>query len=546
MSSKTPKTPSRARSRSLRAPLTPSLCAGINAMNLNSQSSPNKGDTTNPFVSETGSSAKVSSAKGSSSKRKDNTAELRRQGSRGLIRKGTIEANMEMRGDYVPASPVKRSKSVPAQREPFRDRFVNDRDDMNPLATLINHDIKSSSPGHTARLAAATGVPYGPGHRILTFTQPPPMPEADKTLARQRELVKPLYARPGAASTSTGGVITKTRKIATVPERVLDAPGMVDDYYLNLVSFSSKNAVAVALSETTYMWIASTGEVVQLGSCPDGTYVSSVDWSGDGAFVGIGLGTGAVELWDAESQKKLRTMSGHQGQVAVLSWNGHVLSSGCGDGSIWHHDVRVARHKVMELLGHTGEVCGLKWRQDGEMLASGGNDNVVNIWDSRLGESITTQRGGDAKYTKRTHTAAVKAIAWSAWDPHLLASGGGTSDANIHIWSVTTGARLQTVKTPAQVTSLIWSPHKKEILSTHGYPTNSIMVHAYPSMSPVAEIRDAHDSRVLYSAMAPAGDIVVTGAGDENLKFWRIWDLPPKKEKKRTNVLTSDKLLSLR
>lgn len=50
------------------------------------------------------------------------------------------------------------------------------------------------------------------------------------------------------------------------------------------------------------------------------------------------------------------------------------------------------------------------------------------------------------------------------------------------------------------------------------------MLHAYPSMERVAEIRDAHDSRVLFSAIGPAGDVVCTGAGDENLKFWRIWD----------------------
>jgi cell division cycle 20, cofactor of APC complex len=43
-------------------------------------------------------------------------------------------------------------------------------------------------------------------------------------------------------------------------------------------------------------------------------------------------------------------------------------------------------------------------------------------------------------------------------------------------------------------------------------------------MERVAEIRDAHESRVLFSAIGPAGDMVVTGAGDENLKFWRIWD----------------------
>ena len=58
------------------------------------------------------------------------------------------------------------------------------------------------------------------------------------------------------------------------------------------------------------------------------------------------------------------------------------------------------------------------------------------------------------------------------------------------------------------------------------------MVHAYPSMERVCEIRDAHDARVLWSAIGPAGDVVCTGAGDENLKFWKIWDLPKVKKTK--------------
>lgn len=43
-------------------------------------------------------------------------------------------------------------------------------------------------------------------------------------------------------------------------------------------------------------------------------------------------------------------------------------------------------------------------------------------------------------------------------------------------------------------------------------------------METVAEIRDAHDSRVLFSALSPAGDVVCTGAGDDVLKFWRVWE----------------------
>ena len=62
---------------------------------------------------------------------------------------------------------------------------------------------------------------------------------------------------------------------------------------------------------------------------------------------------------------------------------------------------------VVGSIGHTGEVCGLRWRSDGELLASVGNDNVVNIWDGRLGD--VGERGrGSAKWTRRSHSAAVK------------------------------------------------------------------------------------------------------------------------------------------
>jgi cell division cycle protein 20 (cofactor of APC complex) len=94
-------------------------------------------------------------------------------------------------------------------------------------------------------------------------------------------------------------------------------------------------------------------------------------------------------------------MTGHESRVGVLSWDKHIVSSGARDGSIWHHDVRVAQHKISELHGHTDEVCGLEWRSDGVLLASGGNDNLVNIWDARSAKP---------KFTKASHNAAVKVI----------------------------------------------------------------------------------------------------------------------------------------
>jgi WD40 repeat protein len=68
---------------------------------------------------------------------------------------------------------------------------------------------------------------------------------------------------------------------------------------------------------------------------------------------------------------------------------------------------------------HKHEVCGLAWSPDGEQLASGGNDNMLCVWNL----------GGTAPaHVMTQHQAAVKALAWSPHQPRLLASGGGTAD----------------------------------------------------------------------------------------------------------------------
>ncbi|KAH9910882.1 WD40 repeat-like protein [Epithele typhae] len=518
-----PKTPTRHRSRSeTKTPLSSSIF-GTN----------NLADASNPFIVPSRNASPSKKASGSSYHVSE---ALQRQASTGVIRKGGIESRLDVvTRDYVPPpKSEKRSRSQPTRDT--RDRFITTRDTVDEVAAtldLMSLNPESASPGHTARLAAAAGVPLN--RRILAYHEPPPAASSDPLMAQARELARPLYARAGATTANSAPVTgTKDRKISNQPIRILDAPGIIDDFYLNLLSWGSTNLLAIALINAIFMWKAETGEVTSLMEAPEDTYISSLDFSKDGTYLGIGYPTGVVELRDVETRQKLRTMTGHSAQVGVLSWNGPILSSGCQDGSIWHHDVRAQRHKVMELLGHQGEVCGLKWRADGELLASGGNDNVLNIWDGRVGDASAADAASErsaARWTKRNHTAAIKALAWCPWQPSLLASGGGTSDATVHFWNTTTGARLHSLTTPAQISSIQWCGHKKEFLTTHGYPTNSVMVHSYPSMDKLADIRDAHDSRVLFSALSPNGELLATSAGDECLKFWKIWDAPKAKKK---------------
>lgn len=73
-----------------------------------------------------------------------------------------------------------------------------------------------------------------------------------------------------------------------------------------------------------------------------------------------------------------------------------------------------------------------------------------------------------------------------------------------------------------QVCNLAWSKNVNEIVSTHGYSQNQIMVWKYPSMAKVATLT-GHSLRVLYLATSPDGQTIVTGAGDETLRFWNIF-----------------------
>jgi cell division cycle protein 20 (cofactor of APC complex) len=343
---------------------------------------------------------------------------------------------------------------------------------------------------YESSLASACGMSLNT--RILAFKPAPP--ESSKPIDLRSQYNRPLKKAHAASAQFR-------RKVLSAPERVLDAPGLVDDYYLNLLDWSSGNQVAIGLERNVYVWSAEAGTVNCLLETSPDTYVSSVKWSGDGAYVGVGLGSGEVQIWDVEDGTKLRSMFGHDARVGVMGWSKHLLSTGARNGNVSNHDVRIAQHKVADLVSHTSEVCGLEWRADGAQLATGGNDNLVSIWDAR---SLAAP-----KFIKTNHRAAVKALSWCPWQPNLLATGGGSYDRHIHFWNSTTGARVNSIDTESQVTSLRWSQHYREIVSTSGYPDNSLMIWSYPSLVKNVEI-PAHDSRVLHSCLSPDGQMLAT------------------------------------
>lgn len=495
------------------------------------------------------------------------------------------------------------------------------------------------------------------------------------------------------------------RKIPKAPHKVLDAPSLQDDYYLNLLDWSAFNVLAVALTNSVYLWSASTSKVVKMCEFDeDRETVTSISWSiTNPHYLAVGTSLGRIQIWDSTVNTMVRELKKHDARVGALAWNSSLLASGSRDRSICVQDIRMFVHgssgsssggnggkrlsfgspsparrgatdggvsaqdaalstaygepprlpaaaldalaspsslpgafpsvdlqsaaatavgststsassalalaedtqiqmslfsstssrlqamrslfsplpltsfpttstspstssslllspvlptsvrpvgvlssssrpaaaaavaasgsiavssssgrgssgMVKELPGHRQEVCGLKWSFDEKMLASGGNDNKLYVWEPM-------QQSTDPIHRFEDHTAAVKAVAWSPHQAGLLASGGGTADRHIRFWNASTGVPLHKIDTGSQVCNLMWSRTVNEVVSTHGYSLNQIIVWKYPSMQKLATL-SGHTMRVLYLAMSPDGQCIVTGAGDETLRFWNVFPLP--------------------
>jgi len=351
------------------------------------------------------------------------------------------------------------------------------------------------------------------GSRVLAFKNKAPAP-----VEGYQNSLKVLYS---TQATKRDNIAKPTRHIASAPTRILDAPDMLDDYYLNLLSWSPNNVLGVALSQCVYLWDASTGgikELMNVDSSPN-DYISSLSFIQQGGnHLAIGTAENGVQLWDVQAQRQLRKLDGHSSRIGALAWNNHILTSGSRDNAIINHDVRIQNHVVSKMLHHTQEVCGLAWSPDGTYLASGANDNTLCITDGANFHSMNTA----PKYVLTDHQAAVKALAWSPHERNLLASGGGTADRCIKFWNASSGSLVNSIDTGSQVCALQWSPFEKEILSSHGYAENQLCLWKYPTMARMKELR-GHTSRVLHMVTSPDGGTTCTGAADETLRFWNVF-----------------------
>ena len=374
--------------------------------------------------------------------------------------------------------------------------------------------------------------------KVLHFSGDQAEPSSGSELSSTNKLCTSLSLAYQKAKETVEEYKKAKRRVPHKPERILDAPEILDDYYLNLLDWSAANKLAVCLGHSLYIWDAATGGSQHLlthDAEHPWNVLTAVSWAPHDNLIAVGGSDRTIKIWDAAAMKYRAAIpqASHEGRISALAWNnrnGNILASGSRDSYIIQHDMRVLNKPICKLHGHTQEVCGLKWSPEGMQLASGGNDNCLCVWD--LG--TTMPRFSRANY----HNAAVKAISWCPWQSHLFATGGGTADKCIKMWDSATGECVKSFQTESQICAILFNPHEKELISSHGFTSNQITIWRYPSMESVAELK-GHKSRVLYMAMSPDGGTIVSASADETLRFWRInspTKTTPNKRKKKSDL----------
>lgn len=206
------------------------------------------------------------------------------------------------------------------------------------------------------------------------------------------------------------------------------------DGWTNTVAFSADDKLIASGSENSkklIIWRVSNGEIFKIIDYPGGILSLGFSPNGNSLAIAGQPNTGySNEIWlmDTSSWNCAFKLRGHKGWVGTVSFNhkGNLLATGGEDKTIRLWDSETGKLK-WALTGHKASIRGLAFPiENSQTLFSGGEDQSVRLWDIILGKCNRIIQG---------YTNPVWSITFST-KGSLLVSGG--EDRVVRLWDVST------------------------------------------------------------------------------------------------------------
>jgi WD40 repeat protein/serine/threonine protein kinase len=166
---------------------------------------------------------------------------------------------------------------------------------------------------------------------------------------------------------------------------------------------------------------------------PDGRLIASA--GGGNPFYGelASVRAGEVILWDAETGGEIRTLRGHSHLVWCVAFqpSGELIASGGEDGIVQLSEV--ASGVVRRTLTIGSAAKAVAFSPDGACLATGSTDKLIRIWDVATGDERARLSG---------HTEAVLSVAFSPDGRRLASVSGRYGQGEFKVWDTESFAEL--------------------------------------------------------------------------------------------------------